>query len=128
MEKQEKKRFKLPFHIVKRLDMPKKQYWTIKVIGFLVAFLLAGILCNILSPGSFGSFYQNMAFGVYNPKDPKEIFDFIETAGLLILVAFALAPAFKMKFWNIGAEGQISIACLTTAGITYFMKDRRSSP
>ena len=28
MEKQEKKRFKLPFHIVKRLDMPKKQYWT----------------------------------------------------------------------------------------------------
>ena len=123
MEKQEKKRFKLPFHIVKRLDMPKKQYWTIKVIGFLVAFLLAGILCNILSPGSFGSFYQNMAFGVYNPKDPKEIFDFIETAGLLILVAFALAPAFKMKFWNIGAEGQISIACLTTAGITYFMKD-----
>ena len=126
MEKQEKKRFKLPFHIVKRLDMPKKQYWIIKGIGFLVAFLLAGILCNILSPGSFGSFYQNMAFGVYNPRDPKEIFDFIETAGLLILVAFALAPAFKMKFWNIGAEGQISIACLVTAGITYFMADGKN--
>lgn len=126
MEKQEKKRFKLPFHIVKRLDMPKKQYWIIKGIGFLVAFLLAGILCNILSPGSFGSFYQNMAYGVYNPRDPKEIFDFIETAGLLILVAFALAPAFKMKFWNIGAEGQISIACLVTAGITYFMADGKN--
>lgn len=126
MEKQEKKRFKLPFHIVKRLDMPKKQYWIIKGIGFLVAFLLAGILCNILSPGSFASFYQNMAYGVYNPRDPKEIFDFIETAGLLILVAFALAPAFKMKFWNIGAEGQISIACLVTAGITYFMADGKN--
>ena len=117
----EKKRFKLPFHIVKRLDMPKKQYWLIKIGGFLAAFLLSAVLCNILSPGSFGVFFERMAYGVYNPKDPKEIFDFIETAGLLILVAFALAPSFKMRFWNIGAEGQISIACLVTAGITYFM-------
>ena len=119
--KTEKKHFKLPFHIVKRLDMPRGQYWIIKVAGFVTAFLLSAILCNILSPGSFGIFFERMAYGVYNPNDPKEIFDFIETAGLLILVAFALAPSFKMKFWNIGAEGQISIACLVTAGITYFM-------
>lgn len=111
----------LPFHIVKRLDMPRWQYWLIKVSGFITAFILSAILCNILSPGSFGIFFERMAYGVYNPKDPKEIFDFIETAGLLILVAFALAPSFKMRFWNIGAEGQISIACLVTAGITYFM-------
>ena len=119
--KTEKNHFKLPFHIVKRLDMPKKQYWMIKAAGFVTAFLLSAVLCNILSPGSFGIFFERMAYGVYNPRDPKEIFDFIETAGLLILVAFALAPSFKMKFWNIGAEGQISIACLVTAGITYFM-------
>ena len=117
--KSETKRFKLPFHVVKRLDMPKSQYWTIKVCGFFTAFLLAAILCTILSPGTFGIFFERMAYGIYNPKDPKEIFDFFETAGLLILVAFALAPAFKMKFWNIGAEGQIAISCLATAGITY---------
>jgi simple sugar transport system permease protein len=46
---------------------------------------------------------------------------FLETAGLLLLIAFALAPAFKMKFWNIGAEGQISIGCLVTAGIMFHM-------
>jgi len=117
--KSETKRFKLPFHVVKRLDMPKSQYWTIKVCGFFTAFLLAAILCTILSPGTFGIFFERMAYGIYNPKDPKEIFDFFETAGLLILVAFALAPAFKMKFWNIGAEGQIAISCLVTALITY---------
>ena len=117
--KSETKRFKLPFHVVKRLDMPKSQYWTIKVCGFFTAFLLAAILCTILSPGTFGVFFERMAYGIYNPKDPKEIFDFFETAGLLILVAFALAPAFKMKFWNIGAEGQIAISCLVTALITY---------
>ena len=31
-----------------------------------------------------------------------------------------------MKFWNIGAEGQISIGCLVTAGITHFMANGRN--
>ena len=128
--KQEKSRFKLPFHIVKRLDMPRKQYWIIKISGFVVAFLLAGILCTILSPGSFGVFFQRMFYGIFNFDNllkggnaiarDSTLLEFLETAGLLILIAFALAPSFKMKFWNIGAEGQISVGCLVTAGITYF--------
>jgi len=126
MKQENKKRFKLPFHVVKRLDISKKQYWLIKISSFLVAFLLSGILCNILSPGSFGVFFQRMFYGIYNfsaknPLKDTTLLEFFETAGLLILVAFALAPSFKMKFWNIGAEGQISIACLVTAGITKFL-------
>ena len=130
MRQEEKKRFKLPFHVVKRLDMPRKQYWIIKISGFVVAFLFAGILCSILSPGSFGVFFQRMFYGIFNFDNllkggnavarDSTLLEFIETAGLLILIAFALAPSFKMKFWNIGAEGQISVGCLATAGITYF--------
>lgn len=33
----------------------------------------------------------------------------------LLLVGIALAPAFKMKFWNIGAEGQVLVGGLATA-------------
>jgi len=33
----------------------------------------------------------------------------------LLIVGVALAPAFKMKFWNIGAEGQVLIGALMTA-------------
>ena len=33
----------------------------------------------------------------------------------LLCIAVALAPAFKMKFWNIGAEGQVLIGALSTA-------------
>ena len=125
MKQENKKSFQLPFHIVKRLDISKKHYWMIKIASFLVAFLLSGVLCAILSPGSFGIFFQRMFYGVYNfssknPAKDTTTLEFLETAGLLILVAFALAPSFKMKFWNIGAEGQISIACLVTAGITKF--------
>ena len=116
-----KKHFKMPFHVVKRLDMSKKNYWIIKVIGFAVALLFAGILCTILAPGTFITFYTSMSKGIFNPRDPEILLETIETAGLLLLIAFALAPAFKMRFWNIGAEGQISVGCLVTAGITRFM-------
>ena len=133
MKQDNKKRFQLPFHIVKRLDISKKHYWIIKVASFLTAFLLSGVLCEILSPGSFGVFFERMFYGVYNfssknPAKDTTTLEFIETAGLLILVAFALAPSFKMKFWNIGAEGQISIACLVTAGITKFYADGSNDP
>ena len=116
-----KKHFKMPFHVVKRLDMSKRNYWIIKSIGFVVALLFAGILCTILAPGTFITFYTSMSKGIFNPRDPEILLEAIETAGLLLLIAFALAPAFKMKFWNIGAEGQISVGCLVTAGITRFM-------
>lgn len=33
----------------------------------------------------------------------------------LLCIGIALAPAFKMKFWNIGAEGQVLIGALSTA-------------
>lgn len=118
-----KRHFSLPFHVVKRLDTPKKQYWMIKIAGLLVAFLLAGIICTILRPGSFGTFYQEMFLGIFDPGDIEIVFEFLECAGILLLVAFALAPAFKMKFWNIGGEGQILVGCLVTAGVSKFMSD-----
>ena len=117
----ERKRFTLPFHVVRRLDISKKQYWLTKIIGIVVALLLSGILCAILKPGSFGTYYEQMFLGVFDPTDMSMFFSFLEEAGLLLLIAFALAPVFKMKFWNIGGEGQILIACLVTAGIAKFM-------
>ena len=117
-----KRQLKIPFHLVKRLDVNKGVYWTIKVAGFLFALLLAGIFCTILRPGTFGTFYEQMFLGVFDPDDSEILFEFLETMGLLSLIAFALAPAFKMRFWNIGGEGQILISCLVTAGICKFVK------
>ena len=116
-----KPHFELPFHVAKKLDISKKKYWIIKIIGFLSAFLIAGIVCTILKPGSFGVFYAEMFLAVINPNVPERTMEFLAAACLLALVAFALAPAFKMKFWNIGGEGQILVGALTAGGIARFM-------
>ncbi|MDD7175328.1 MAG: ABC transporter permease [Clostridiales bacterium] len=38
----------------------------------------------------------------------------------LLLIGIALAPAFKMRFWNIGAEGQVLMGALATAAVMVY--------
>lgn len=45
----------------------------------------------------------------------------VEELAKLLLIGIALAPAFKMRFWNIGAEGQVLMGGLATAAcMIYF--------
>ncbi|MDY5512614.1 MAG: ABC transporter permease, partial [Eubacteriales bacterium] len=39
-------------------------------------------------------------------------------------ISLAVTPAFKMRFWNIGAEGQVLIGCLATAACMICLGDK----
>lgn len=51
------------------------------------------------------------------------IWDTLRDTMILLCVALALTPAFKMKFWNIGGEGQILIGGLATAAVMRYCGD-----
>ena len=121
MEKvREKKVRRFPLYVTKKMGVSKWKYWLIRAGGILIAFLLAGIVCAILKPGTFGTFYSELIRGCFDFSDISTIIDLLVLFSLFLLIALALTPAFKMKFWNIGAEGQILIACLVSAGIAKF--------
>ena len=40
---------------------------------------------------------------------------------MLLCVSLAVTPAFKMKFWNIGAEGQVLISGLACVATMMFL-------
>lgn len=99
--------------IVRISRRPEMKLWK-KVLlkaGFVVfALLVCGVLSSIVKPGSFGAFYEYAFNGTfYNGKTFVKLL--WETA-LLFIIAVALTPAFKMKFWNIGAEGQVLMGAL----------------
>ena len=121
MEKaKEKKIYKFPLYVTKKLGLAPWKYWLIRVGGILLAFLLAGIVCSILKPGSFGLFYSELIRGCFDFTDIACVIDLFILFSLILLISLALIPAFKMKFWNIGAEGQILVGCLVAAGIAKF--------
>lgn len=120
MNQEQKRKFSFPFYLTKRMGFNKKKYWLIRLGGVLLAFLVAGIVCTILAPGSFGTFYSELVRGCFDFSDISSVIDLLIKFSLLLMIAMTLTPAFKMKFWNIGAEGQILIGCLAAAGVARF--------
>ena len=52
----------------------------------------------------------------------------IRDALVLLCIAVAITPAFRMRFWNIGAEGQTLIGGLATAAVMINLGDQVCLP
>lgn len=100
------------FHVEKRFDMPLWQSILIR-FGFIIVALFIGLLILTISYGvnpfdAIGSMFVG-SFGT-----EKRIWDFLRDGVLLLGVGLALIPSFKMKFWNLGGNGQIIIGALVS--------------
>lgn len=113
------------FHIVKRDDMTQLQAWLVRGCTILIAFLLVGIFSMIITNKSFGETYEIMFSGVFGKLlegKTTMLWKYLQEIAILLSLALALTPAFKMKFWNCGAEGQAlmgglaSIFCMIQFG------------
>ena len=45
----------------------------------------------------------------------------------LLITSLAVTLAFKMRFWNIGAEGQIGVGAIAASYVALYHDDRRES-
>ena len=106
-------------HITKRTDTPKWQAWLIRVGAVLVALFASAIVSSILKPGTFGSFFQNVFVGNFGTA--KRFIKLLQNSSILLLIALAITPAFRMKFWNIGAEGQVLMGGLMSVVIVQYL-------
>ena len=104
-------------HITRLPDPKTWHYWVSKLISVVVALLLCAIITTAMAPGSFGKFFKYLGVGTFSNN--LQILRLFQDTAILLLIALALTPAFKMKFWNIGAEGQVLIGAL---GATICMK------
>ncbi len=103
------------FHIVKRPAITLKKSLGIRIGAILLALVLNGILTAIVFSQNPFTAYKTMFVGVFGENT---LTSFNDTA-VLLCVALALTPAFKMRFWNIGAEGQILVGALAAAFCMY---------
>lgn len=97
------------FHVVKRDDMPQWKAWLIRIFTIIVGFLVAGIISMIITNQGFFETYRTMFTGVFGrlfQGYTTMLWKYLQEIAILLCLALALTPAFKMKFWNCGAEGQ----------------------
>lgn len=115
MATNQKKHHEPLLHIAKRDNMPGWKAWTIRLIAILLGFLVIGILSAILTGVSMAESYQIMFKGVFGrllEGKTTLLWRFLQQTAILLCLALAVTPAFRMRFWNCGAEGQALIGGL----------------
>lgn len=114
---------KEPFiRIVKNDNRPFWQFILFKIIAILLALLASAVFIYSVTKLNPVAVYQSMFKGAFGTA--RRSWVTIRDTALLLLIAVGLAPAFKMRFWNTGAEGQVLIGGLVTAAIMIYYGDK----
>lgn len=103
------------FHIVKRDSIVWYKAWAVRLIAVLAALVVCGVLITLLSHKNPLEVYKAMVDGNFGTE--RRIWMLFQELAILLCVSLAVTPAFKMQFWNIGAEGQVLMGGLSTAAV-----------
>ena len=112
-------------HVVKRDELSGWHAWLIRIATVFIGMILVGFLSMLVTEKGFFETYEIMFKGVFGKLFEgytTMFWKYLQEIAILLCLALALTPAFKMKFWNCGAEGQAlmgglaSIFCMIQFG------------
>ncbi len=101
------------------MDTPLWYKAVIRVISILVALIACAIILFIFKPGKFGIFFKESFNSLWGSKN--KFFNTLYEFAFLLGLAIAILPCFKMKFWNLGGEGQVLMGCVAAALVSKYL-------
>ena len=107
--------------LAKRAEMSKGRIYLIRICSIIIALIL-GCLPMVLTGTNPVAAYSVIIQG--SLSRPVYLKQTIRTAIPLLGCAIAIAPCFKMRFWNIGAEGQITMGAVFSTYFALFYADK----
>ena len=107
--------------ITKRDNLSRKKEILITLLAIVLSIIFAGIILLIFGLNPFEIFKEIIMGSVGTGLRVKQT---IVKAVPLIITSMGIIVAFKMKFWNIGAEGQILIGGACSAAVMIYAGDK----
>lgn len=111
--------------ITKRDDLPRKKEIIITVLAVVLSIVFSGIILIIFGLDPLNIFKEIIAGSVGTSLRIKQT---LVKAIPLIIASMGIIVAFKMKFWNIGAEGQITMGALGASWVALNLSDSLPQP
>ena len=108
-------------HISKRDEMPLVNAILVRLIAIFLSLIVCAFVIFILTKLNPIEVYRSIFEGALGTS--RRMWVTIRDSLILLCVAIGLTPAFKMRFWNIGAEGQILIGGCVTAAVMIYAGD-----
>ena len=112
----------MKIHVTKRTDIPRKKAWLIRAIALILALLVCALLTTTITKINPVSVFGSIIQGAFGTK--RKTWITFQNLSILLLISLALTPAFRMKFWNIGGEGQVLIGGLASAACMICLGDK----
>ncbi len=113
------------FHISKRDVLPWYQAMLIRGGAIVLALIVCALVTMLLTGENPISIYGTIFYGAFGTA--RKSWVTFQNLAVLLGISLAVTPAFKMRFWNIGAEGQVLIGCLATAACMIVLGDKLSN-
>lgn len=110
------------FHIVKREPMPWYKALIVRALAVIAALLVCAIVITLLADKNPIAVYVSMIKGAFGTN--LRIWSLLQNIAILLCISLAVTPAFKMRFWNCGAEGQVLVGGLATISVMMFLGDK----
>ena len=101
------------FHISKRGALPWYKAWGIRGGAVLIALIVCGIITSLVTGENpflvFAAIFEG-SFGT-----TRKFWVLLQNIAMLLCVSLAVTPAFRMRCWNLGGEGQALAGALAAA-------------
>jgi len=116
------------FHLSRRAGISPVIAWGIRILfvclGLVVCGLVAFLFVEKLQqhPERIGDFYYTFIKGSFST--PRKLWKFLRGLSILLCIALALTPAFRMRFWNTGGEGQTLVGVLGAIAVNFYLGGR----
>ena len=108
------------FHVVKRDGCPLWKKLGLYVLAVLAALVLGGVVLLALGVNPLAYYSRMFTMGMVGNKIAYKTFEnYLKVFVPLALTSVALSLAFKMRFWNIGGEGQFILGAVAATTVAF---------
>ena len=112
--------------IVRRGESNALRAWIIRIVCVLCALVACAFLIYGITKLNPIKVYVSMFQGAFGTV--KRSWVTIRDTMMLLCIGIGLAPAFRMRFWNVGAEGQVLVGGICTAACMIYFGKSMSTP
>ena len=112
------------FHLSKRAAIPQWKAWLIRILAVVLGLAVCGLVAYLLSDRlrsgkkTLEDFYYCFIKGSFGSN--RKMWKFFKSAAILQCISLAVTPAFRMRFWNTGAEGQTLMGVWGAIAVAFY--------
>ena len=112
-------------HLTRRAYMTPGKAWAIRIAAIAIGLVICGGVAFLLidklreHPERIGEFYYDFIKGPFGTN--RKLWKYLKDVAVLLCISLALTPAFRMRFWNIGGEGQTLVSVLGAIAVDVYL-------